>query len=322
MTTIRVGVLRGGPSSEYHVSLETGKQVLENLPLCYAPVDILISRDGTWHVGGLPTKPQQVFRLVDVIFNALHGQYGEDGTVQELLEHHKVPFTGSGRVASALAMQKHLARAQYEQAALAVPRAVSIAEEEEPQTAVTHAVRLLPPPWIVKPAAAGSSVGITKTTQPAMLPGAIASAREHSAVVLIEECIQGRELTCGVLEHFRGEKQYALPAIEIIPKNKERLFDFTAKYDGSTKEICPAPLVPEIKTAVAGLAKRAHELLGCRDYSRSDMILTPKGKLYLLETNTLPGLTKESLLPKAASAIGLSFPKLLDHLLRLASERR
>lgn len=322
MPTIRVGVLRGGPSSEYHISLETGSRVLENLPLCYAPVDVLISREGTWHINGLPIKPEKVFRAVDIVFNALHGQYGEDGTVQELLERHNMPFTGSGRVASALAMQKHLARVQYARGGLAVPREVVIAEGEEPQEAVPRIVRSLHPPWMVKPAAAGSSVGITKVEQSFLLPKAIAVAREHGSIVLVEEYIRGRELTCGILECFRGEKHYAFPAIEIIPKNKERLFDFTAKYNGTTKEICPAPLMPEIRTAVAACARKAHELLGCRDYSRSDMLLTPRGKLYLLETNTLPGLTKESLLPKAAAAIGLSFPKLLSHLLRLASERR
>jgi len=315
---IRAGVLRGGPSSEYHVSLETGKMVLANLPLRYRPVDILISRNGAWHENGLPKTPEKIFRSVDVVFNALHGQFGEDGTVQALMDRHHVRYTGSGRVPSALAMQKHLARERFAKAGIAVPRTIVVHGNENAEEAARRAVRSLHPPWIVKPAAAGSSVGLAKIGMPSALANAIATAREHGSIVLVEEYIRGRELTCGVLEQFRNERHYALPAVEIVPKNPERLFDFSAKYDGKTREICPAALDPRTKTAVAALAKKAHELLGCRAYSRSDTMLTPAGKLYLLEINTLPGLTGESLFPKETTAIGLSFPKLVDHLLQLA----
>ncbi|MEK9209577.1 MAG: ATP-grasp domain-containing protein, partial [Patescibacteria group bacterium] len=135
--------------------------------------------------------------------------------------------------------------------------------------------------------------------------------------VLVEEFIKGQEATCGVLENFRGKKHYVLPPIEIIPKNSDSLFNYQAKYDGSSQELCPANFNLETKREIEEVAVKAHQILGCRHYSRSDMIVSPHG-IYLLEINTLPGLTSESLIPKSAEAIGLSFPALLDHLIQLA----
>lgn len=315
MSLIRVGVLRGGPSSEYYVSLETGKNVLTWLPMRYRGIDVLITRDGTWHMNGLPAAPEKIFRSVDVVFNALHGQYGEDGTVQKILELYNVPHTGSKHLASRLAMHKHLARECFLKAGLLVPRAVVARNNDSLEDAARCALRTLHPPWIVKPASAGSSIGVQKVTAYHQLREAIARARTFSKHVLVEEYIKGREITCGVLEQFRGQAHYALPVVEILPPAELPFFNFDAKYNGSAREMCPASLPLSVKARIAELARSAHQLLGCASYSRSDFILSPKERIYLLETNTLPGLTANSLFPKAATAIGLSFPKLLDHLL-------
>lgn len=315
MSLIRVGVLRGGPSSEYYVSLETGKNVLTWLPMRYRGIDILIARDGTWHMNGLPAAPEKIFRSVDVIFNALHGKYGEDGTVQRIFECYNVPHTGSGHFASRLAMYKHLARECLLRAGMNMPRAFVVREGDLIEDAAQRALRTLHLPWMVKPSSAGSSIGVRKVETYRHLQKAIAYARKFSGHVLVEEYIQGREVTCGILEQFRGQKHYTLPIVEILPSTKHSFFDFDAKYDQSTREICPAPLPLSVKEHIAECARAAHRLLGCASYSRSDFLLSPKGLVYLLEINTLPGLTANSLFPKAAAAIGLSFPKLLDHLL-------
>ena len=178
----------------------------------------------------------------------------------------------------------------------------------------------MPPLWVVKPASAGSSVGVNICSDLPELRKGIEKAFQYGDAILVEEYIKGKEATCGIIEDFRGEHCYALPVIEIIPPDNT-FFDYEVKYDGSTREICPAGFEKSVKRKIEKIARKAHEVLGCRHYSRADFIVSNRG-VYLLEVNTLPGLTSESLLPKAAAAAGLEFPQLLDHLLKLALNRR
>jgi D-alanine-D-alanine ligase len=174
---------------------------------------------------------------------------------------------------------------------------------------------------VVKPVSAGSSVGITVVRTFFDLESALASALEHSDSVIIEEFIEGREATCGVLDNFRDEKHYALLPVEIIPHKDSTFFDYDAKYRGESLEICPGNFDEDTKRIIQEVAQSVHRELGLRHYSRSDFIVHPKRGVFFLEVNTLPGLTSESLLPKSVKAVGSSLPEFLDHVIMMARGR-
>ena len=310
MSKIRVGVLRGGPSVEHEISLLTGANVLTNLVEDkYQAIDIFISKSGQW-----PAFPE-----VDVIFNALHGEYGEDGQVQSVLEKKSLPYTGSGVAASALAMDKWASRQLFQRAGLKTPPAINLQFSSfkiQDYQKIKYDL-----PWVVKPANRGSSLGVSLVNNEKEFHPALSKAFQYDDSVLVEQYIKGREVTCGILENFQGEKYFALPVIEIVLPLGKPLFDYQGKYDGSTQEICPGIFGEKTALAIQEAASLAHQSLGCRDYSRVDMIVAEDG-IYVLEVNTLPGLTKESLFPKAAAVVGCSFDRLLGHLLTLALERK
>lgn len=319
---IKVGVLRGGPSSEYDISLKTGASVLKNLPKeKYEARDIFISKDGQWHFRGMPIAPEKVIEQVDVIFNAMHGEYGEDGTVQKILDTFSIPYTGSTAFASAIGMNKLLTKQGIEFTDIQTPQHIVLDAPEDIEKDTCDIFRTFTQPSVVKPIVGGSSVGVTVARSYEDLKNGVYKAIGYSPRVLIEEYIHGREVTCGVVEKFRGEELHAFMPIEIIPPEKNGFFDYTAKYSGCTQEICPASFDAVIKEEIQRLAKEVHTALGLRHYSRSDFIVSPHG-IYFLEVNTLPGLTEESLIPKSLSAAGSSLPEFLDHLIELALNRK
>lgn len=339
---IKVGVVRGGPSSEHEVSIKTGGEVLNHLPKHYKGVDILLTKDRQWHVNGFAKEPAEIFQpafgRIDVVFNALHGEFGEDGRAQQVFESFGVPYTGSRIVPSSLAMNKHLARELFGRHGIKIPRGLVFKKDDffglDAEDCARRVFGSMSPPWVVKPASAGSSVGVSVCDSFFELIKGLERAAHHGSAVLVEEYIKGVEATCGVLGNFLGKEHYALPPIEIIPAfanpclpagrasaGKPSFFDYGAKYDGSTHEICPAGFDMDTKREIERVACEAHKILGLRHYSRADFIVSPRN-IYLLEVNTLPGLTAESLLPKAARAAGLEFPALLDHLIQLALNKR
>ena len=320
MQRIKVAVLRGGPSSEFEVSLNTGKNVLENLPHHYIPTDVFISKDGIWHVDGVVVSPAKLFQNTDVVFNAMHGQYGEDGKVQQLLDQHKVKYTGSKALASAVAMNKLMTKELYKKAGLKTPIHKVVKRGEDSEDLATTIFKTFPMPAIIKPNAAGSSVGMALVNSIGDIDRAIKDAFKHSDTVLIEEFIPGREATCGVVEKFKGKDIYSLFPIEIIKPVENDFFDYDAKYSGKSREICPGNFSKEESRIIQELSIKAHEILGLSHYSRSDFIVNPRRGIYILETNTLPGLTKESLVPKELEAIGSSISQFLDHIINLALE--
>ena len=320
---IRVGVLRGGPSSEYEVSLQTGGSVLralrEKFPDKYQAHDILIDKQGNWHIDGMPIVPVDLSRRLDVAFNALHGSYGEDGTVQHIFETHGLPFTGSGSLASAVGMNKTLSRKAFKSHGIKVAVGKEISSKEilkDVTSAASEIFNTFPMPAVVKPVSAGSSVGVSIVQTKQELEKALVEAAKHGASVLIEEFIKGTEVTVGVIDGFRDEELYVLPVVEIRPMTA--FFDYEAKYAGKSEEIVPAHISHETKVKLSELAKKAHQALGLRHYSRSDFIISPRRGIYILETNTLPGLTQESLVPKALRAVGSDVHELVDHLIRRA----
>lgn len=309
-------MLRGGPSSEYDISLETGKSVLDNLSSeRYVPIDIVAHNNGSWHVGGVEQKPEQVFAKIDVLWNALHGHFGEDGKLQRYLDMHGVPYTGSGALASALGMHKHLAKDFFRKNGIKTPLAVLVRPEEDILLRAKDIWRTFPHPAVVKPASAGSSMGVGVINEYDALVDALLQARLFSDIVMIEEYIQGREATCGTIENFRGQTTYALAPAEVILPKEKTFYDFDAKYVNFCRDICPGRFSNAEKHELQEIAQEVHEMLSLRHYSRSDFIVSPKRGIYLLEVNTLPSLTKESLMTKSLDAIGFPLQQFLDHII-------
>jgi len=317
---LRVAVLRGGPSHEYDVSLKTGGHVLSllrDMPEKYAPLDIFIDKKGVWHFEGRPQTPQDALRHADLVWNGLHGRYGEDGQVQRLLTTLNIPYTGATAVPSVLAMNKEQAKAVYRKHGLHTPHHVLLTLDLHLDSSLFEIFRTFLHPVIVKPANSGSSVGMKIAHTYKELKEAVMHAFDHSHRVLVEEFVRGREATCGVVENFRGEKIYALIPVE-IERPKNSIFDYEAKYSGQTKEMCPGSFTSTETKDIEEMARKAHEALGLRHYSRSDFIITPKGKAYILETNSLPGFTTESLLPISIEAVGWNSREFVDHIIKLA----
>ena len=284
----------GGPGSEREVSLNSGRNVLSAFR----------SKENTQRYIAVPIEirdPKKVLAQLalakpDVAFSVVHGTFGEDGVLQSLLEIARVPYVGSGVLASALAMNKKLSSFLVNTKGVRVPRE-------------TKKI-----PCVVKPNDSGSSVGVTIVKNKKDLAKAIKLASKEGGPI-IQEFVPGTELTCGVLKFEKG-KPTALPVTEIVPKSK--FFDYKAKYTkGGSEEITPARISKKLTQEVQEAALLAHKTLGCRHISRSDFILS-KDKIYYLETNTSPGMTNTSLIPQAAAVAGLSMPDLCDRLVRAA----
>lgn len=307
----------GGLSDEHDVSMATGRNVIDNLNRKkYEPIGIRITRNKEWFIRGKKMTEAKALAGCDIVFNALHGTFGEDGRIQAMLEYYDKKYTGSGIVASALAMDKLKSREIFRLAGLQVPKTLKIRKGENYQALLSVFVNKITHfPVVVKPCSSGSSVGVKIASDKKSLEVAIKNSFKFGKKILVEEFIEGREFTCGVLENSGSRSATALPITEIIPKKGHSFFDYNAKYkSGHSDEITPADLDNEISKNIQNMAITAHQLLGCRAYSRTDMIVRGKD-IYVLETNTLPGLTDASLLPKAASVAGLTFSQLLDNII-------
>lgn len=301
VTNKKIGVLLGGLSSERDVSLATGNAILQALKeKGYHAVAIDVGRDVA-----LKIREQGI----DVAFNALHGKFGEDGAIQGLLEVMGIPYTGSGILASALGMNKTVSKQVFRSQGLAVgPYEVLYAGDRGSVNAVLDTMRF---PSVIKPHAEGSSVGVSLVFKNEEVAPALELAFRYGSEILIEKFIKGKEIQVGIL----GSR--ALGAIEIVPKRA--FYDYAAKYEkGMSDHFFPAR-VPEAvyqRALEAGLT--AHRAIGCRGYSRVDFIIDDAGTPYILEVNTLPGMTATSLLPEIARGVGIAFPELVEEILRLA----
>jgi len=312
---IKIAIIMGGPSAEREVSLNTGKNIFENLDKNkYEPVTIEILQDGKWQKGGKLLSIEEALKNIDIVFNAMHGEFGEDGTVQGLFESLKIPYTGSGVLASALGMNKFISRLIFREYGLKTPNSFFIdsTDKDEITEKINQAIKTFGLPIVIKPNNRGSSVGITLLKDRRDIKNAIDNVLKYDNQILIEKFIKGREMTCGVLE-LKDGNLIALPVTEIIPKDKYDFFDYNAKYlNGASDEITPANLSLHLSKEIQENAILAHKALGCKGYSRADFIISVNNQVYILEINTLPGMTKNSLMPKAAEAAGIEFKELLD----------
>lgn len=305
--TMTVALLAGGASGERDISLASGagaREALEKAGFNVVSFDPIVKEDLLALVGG----------TFDVAFICLHGRYGEDGTIQGLLEVLGIPYIGSGVWSSALAIDKARTKVFYEYHGIPTPKGFVFTSSNSLYPGEIAAELGLP--CVVKPAHEGSALGVHIVRE---VEGIVPAVEEVLAIdneVLVESYIYGTELTVSVVGSKDPE---ALPIIEIVPTNE--FYDFESKYaPGGSKHICPARLDDEQTAYVQSLAMRAHKALGCRGVSRSDIIMDEQGRCWVLETNTVPGMTSTSLLPDAARAAGYSFPELCTKLIELALE--
>jgi len=310
MKKLTIALLSGGVSSERDVSLNSGKQVYEALDKTRYTI---IRYDPKTDLPKLVADADKI----DAALVILHGPFGEDGTVQGMLDLLGIPYQGAGVLGSAVAMNKLAAKRLYEHAGLKIPPYCIVRRGPIPE--LGGCVQHLGLPIVVKPVEGGSSIGMSLAYSEKELHDAVEEAFQFDELVLLEKHLAGTEVTGGVLGNDDPE---AMPLIEIIPGEGHAFFNYKAKYTaGETQEICPARISDALTDKAQACAIQAHEALFCRGYSRTDMIIH-QDDIYVLETNTIPGMTATSLFPQAAAKAGLDFTRLLDRLIALSIEGR
>ncbi len=343
---INVAIIGGGISNEREISLKTSKQIALALPSQkYNTFFIEIAKDNRWlfkkdHFsiknGVSQEKSKSIIlkdkndyvanqdRLkerIDVVFIALHGKNGEDGKIQAIFDLLKIPYTGSGVLASALGMDKAKCLEFVSKYGIHVPKSIILSKKSVIDAGgVNNLIKeKINYPCVVKPNESGSSIGISIVEKEKNLKPAIVKAFQEDERIIIEEYIKGRELTCGILGNTGKTELLSLPPVEIITHDAE-FFDYNAKYfSKNTEEICPANISQTLIKEIQKQAKKIHEILGCDGLTRSDFILSKKdGQLYFLEINTIPGQTEASLCPKEAMVIGLTFEEFIEKQIKLA----
>jgi D-alanine-D-alanine ligase len=311
LTNARIGVLMGGQSSERDISLKTGRAVHQALiRRGYDAVAI----DVTDHL-----HRDLEEHKVAVAFLSLHGPGGEDGTVQGFLETLGIPYTGSGVRASAVGMHKAATKTLLAAHGIPLPSGTVVRECDRPSLAKVLRQTKLKLPIIVKPVSQGSTIGVTVVRRAGQWKEALDLAHRYDPEVVVESYIPGHEATVSILG-TTAEGPKVLPAIEIVAP--DGFYDFSAKYQkGKTRYLCPAPFPLKVMRHISELAKRTYEVLGCEGAARVDFRITPRGRPYVLEINTVPGMTETSLLPMAAAQAGIGYDDLVEQILQSALDR-
>lgn len=290
--SLRIGVLRGGPSPEYDLSLLSGNNILRNLSETHSPIDIFISKDGTWHVQGIERSPERILKNIDVVWNSLHGTYGEDGAVQDILDNHAIRYTGSGRYPSAIAMNRQIAKEHATSMGIKTPVYILVRDTDSIVDKAQEIFNGIPHPLAIKPARGGSAFGFSVAQTFDELISALRAFLSKFDSVIIEEFIAGTPVSCLVTEDFRDQNMYAFPPSKRLLSNETEI--------------------------VETFAKQIHSLLGLSHYSQSDFIVAPKRGVYFLEVNTSPKFTEKSLAPKALESVGVSTKDFIHHVISLA----
>ncbi|MFA7216698.1 MAG: D-alanine--D-alanine ligase [Candidatus Paceibacterota bacterium] len=319
---LKIGVLRGGPSPEYEVSLQSGSYVLEKLKETHQPLDIFISKEGLWHMNGFERTPDKILKNVDVVFNAMHGVYGEDGQIQDLLSYYGVPYTGSSKFASAISMNKSMTKDLVNKLGIKTPTYIVIKREDDIKNKAYEAFSNIPHPLVVKPVSSGSSHGLYLVQSLPELLSTLEAIFSVYSSALVEEYISGKEITCTVIQDFRDQKEYVTPPVEVLYQKDTPVWTYGLRYAPDTSIIYPTTLFNVESRIVEEASRLVHRNMALSHFSRSDFIVSPKRGVYFLEVNTVPGLTKKSLLPKSLESIGLSFKEFIHHVLSLALSKK
>ncbi len=290
-SSLRIGIIRGGKEPEYNTSIITGAFALKALSQTHNPVDIFISKDGSWHVQGLERSPERILKNIDIVFSSLHGNLGEDGGIQEILNNYGVKYVGSDRLTSAIAINKHLAKDRLVTHGIKTPVYSIVKKGEDVLTRAKEIWNSLVHPFAVKPGKGGSAFGFATVDNFEDLVGVVTELLKRHEVVLVEEFIPGVSVSCLVTENLRDKSLYAFPPSMQLKQDQAQ--------------------------AVEELAKEVHQRLGLSHYSQSDFIISPRRGIYFLEANTSPKIAENSLANKALESVGISATDFLHHLIRL-----
>lgn len=320
MARTSVGVLRGGTSSEYNLSLKTGAAMLAALPDDrYDTRDIFVDKRGYWHLRGAPVDPARALAQVDVVLNALHGGVGEDGTVQRLLERSGVAYAGSRSHVVGNALNKIRAHEILEAAGVRMPMAVALSSKDGLTTGdmAKFVFQQFSPPYVVKPPREGAATGIDIAATLIDLPDVLGAVLDAYGAALVEEFVLGEEVSVAVLEDFRREELYAFPPAHVVLPDAVSFMAPHVHEQGTLSHIVPSGFSHMQKAALADIARSAHRALELSHFSRADIILTKRGPV-LLEVNTTPGLYQGASLPPMLESVGSSVQEFLEHSIKLA----
>ncbi len=307
-SSLHIGVLRGGPGADYETSLVTGDNVLNTFRDTHAPLDIFISEDGKWHMNGVERSPERILKNVDVVWNALHGAYGEDGGVQEILDAHGVLYTGSGRYPSAITRNRFLAKQNASQFGIKTPVSMLVRREDILRRKAKEIFESIPNPLVVKPAKGGYTLAYYKMSTLTELLEALEQVLAQYDSAIVEEYIPGKHVISGAINNFRGQSLYALAPAELSIITNEFMF--------------PGSLSEKEKREVEEAARLIHKNFDLRHFSTSDFVVSPRRGVYFLESNTSPRITGSSPFIMSLSGVGVSTKDFLHHTIALALNRK
>ena len=312
----RVGILRGGVSPEYDISLKTGGAVGQALAEAgFEAIDMLLDKEGVLHIKGVPVTMEKVGLHVDGVWNALHGTFGEDGGVQKLFDDYGIPMTGSDTATSALLFNKQRAKEKAKELGISTPASLLVIPEPTDSVSELTAriYKTMAPPWVIKPLSGGSSVRTFFAFTPLDLSQIVDESLSYGEPFLVEQYISGTEVAVGVIDSFRNKKNYILPVVDVVSPSRGVL---THDARTTAHTAFPSKLRPGERELVSTLAQKLHESFGAKDYSQSEFIVDRFGKPWFIETDTHPALHAEAPFYKALEAVGATLTEFVKSVLK------
>lgn len=327
---IKVGVIRGGITSEYYMSLAAGSYILNHIPKDkYQPIDILITKDGTWHKQGVAMEPRDLKKYVDVVFNTLYGVYGEDGKLQDFLDELGVPYVGSDPFSSSMTANKKKKKQRLEDIGLKTPRYFILQgllkmEDEKEQIEfmrkkAMEIFKKINPPWVVKPILGSASTFTYLVTTFSELIYLLNDLADKFDEIIVEEYIEGTEVVSGIINGLRGEDEYVLPPFEIQKPGK--ILDYETRFNKKHSLKILNNKLEEHKDAINDIVKTLHKEFNLNDYSTANLIISPKGGIYVIEVDSQPILGEGEILPSMMCEVGCPDNVWIDHLIRRKLDR-
>jgi D-alanine-D-alanine ligase len=312
----RIGILRGGVSPEYNISLKTGGAVQQALlDGGFEAIDMLLDKEGVLHIKGIPADLEKAGVSVDYIWNALHGEFGEDGKIQRLLDQYGIPYSGSGVAASAQAFNKQTTKEYAKSLGIKTPVSLLVIPDgSESISEITARIyKTIAPPWVVKPLSGGSSINTFFAFTPLDLSQVVEESISSNQPFLVEQYISGTEVAVGVIDEFRNKKNYVLPVVDIVSPSRGVL-DYESRISGDYVS-SQSRLRPSEREQISELAQKLHTSLGAKDYSQSEFIVDRFGKIWFIETDTHPALHSGSPFYKALEAVGATLTEFVKSVL-------